>query len=95
MVGMAATRSGNGYWLVGSDGGVFAFGDATYFGSEGGEHLAKPIVGIASTETGNGYWEVGADEASSVSRSSIRRLQGGELLNAPIVAIASPAPSPV
>jgi hypothetical protein len=30
---MAATSSGKGYWLVGSDNGVFAFGDARYFGS--------------------------------------------------------------
>ena len=28
IVGMAATRSGNGYWLVASDGGIFSFGDA-------------------------------------------------------------------
>ena len=28
IVGMARTPSGNGYWLVGADGGVFSFGDA-------------------------------------------------------------------
>ena len=28
MVGMAPTPTGNGYWLVASDGGIFAFGDA-------------------------------------------------------------------
>ena len=28
IVGMAATPDGQGYWLVASDGGVFAFGDA-------------------------------------------------------------------
>ena len=28
IVGMAATPSGNGYWLVASDGGIFCFGDA-------------------------------------------------------------------
>jgi hypothetical protein len=32
IVGIAATPSGNGYWLVGSDGGVFSFGDARFFG---------------------------------------------------------------
>jgi hypothetical protein len=30
---MAATLDGNGYWLVGGDGGVFTFGDAKYYGS--------------------------------------------------------------
>ena len=29
IVGMAATPTGKGYWLVASDGGVFSFGDAT------------------------------------------------------------------
>ena len=28
IVGMAATRSGAGYWMVAADGGIFAFGDA-------------------------------------------------------------------
>ncbi|MEX2658886.1 MAG: hypothetical protein WD232_04245 [Acidimicrobiales bacterium] len=30
---MTRTPSGNGYWLLGSDGGVFTFGDARFFGS--------------------------------------------------------------
>ncbi len=44
---MAATPSGAGYWLVASDGGVFSFGDAQFFGSTGAIHLNQPIVGIA------------------------------------------------
>ncbi len=28
-VGITSTPTGNGYWLVAADGGVFAFGDAT------------------------------------------------------------------
>ena len=31
--GIAATPTGKGYWLVAADGGVFAFGDATYLGN--------------------------------------------------------------
>jgi hypothetical protein len=34
IVGIASTPSGNGYWLVASDGGIFSYGDAHYFGSE-------------------------------------------------------------
>jgi hypothetical protein len=37
IVGMAATPDGHGYWLVASDGGIFAFGDATFEGSTGGQ----------------------------------------------------------
>ena len=35
-VGMAATPDGGGYWLVASDGGVFSYGDAGFYGSAGG-----------------------------------------------------------
>jgi hypothetical protein len=33
IVGISATPDGQGYWLVGADGGVFAFGDAVFHGS--------------------------------------------------------------
>lgn len=33
IVGMAATPTGKGYWLVAADGGVFAFGDAQMIGN--------------------------------------------------------------
>jgi len=43
----ATTPTGNGYYLVASDGGIFAFGDATFRGSTGNLTLTKPIVGMA------------------------------------------------
>jgi len=43
---MASTPDGHGYWLVASDGGIFAFGDAPFLGSKGGSSLAGPIVGM-------------------------------------------------
>ena len=61
IVDIAATNSGNGYWLVGSDGGVFTYGDAPFFGSMGGKPLNKPVVAMAPTASGNGYWLVAAD----------------------------------
>ena len=30
---MASTPDGGGYWLVASDGGIFTFGDAAFYGS--------------------------------------------------------------
>ena len=56
-----ATFPGRGYWLVASDGGVFTFGDAGFFGSTGAIALNKPIVGMASTPDGAGYWLVASD----------------------------------
>ena len=61
VVGMAATPDGKGYWLVASDGGIFAFGDAAFHGSTGAIHLNQPIVGMASTPDGGGYWLVASD----------------------------------
>jgi hypothetical protein len=45
---MASTHDGRGYWLVASDGGIFSFGDAPFFGSTGGQPLNQPIVGMAT-----------------------------------------------
>ena len=61
IAGIAATPDGEGYWLVGTDGGVFSFGDAKFYGSTGAIHLNLPIVGIAATPDGEGYWLVGSD----------------------------------
>ena len=56
VVGMEATPAGGGYWLVASDGGIFAFGDAAFFGSTGDIRLNQPMVGMAgrSSVTGTG-----------------------------------------
>jgi uncharacterized protein YkwD len=58
---MTSTPSGNGYWLVARDGGIFAFGDATFHGSTGGLALNSPIAAMARSHSGNGYLLVAAD----------------------------------
>jgi hypothetical protein len=35
IVGMAATGDDGGYWLVVTDGGIFSYGDAQFYGSTG------------------------------------------------------------
>jgi hypothetical protein len=45
-----------GYWLVGSDGGIFSFGSANFYGSTGSLHLQRPVVGIVPTADHGGYW---------------------------------------
>ena len=50
-----------GYWLVGSDGGIFSFGAASFHGSMGGISLQRPVVGITPTASRNGYWLVASD----------------------------------
>jgi hypothetical protein len=50
-----------GYWLVGSDGGIFNFGSAQFYGSTGSLKLQRPVVGISPTTNKGGYWLVASD----------------------------------
>ncbi len=52
---------GHGYWLVGSDGGIFTFGSAAFYGSTGSLSLQRPVVGITPTRDRGGYWLVASD----------------------------------
>ena len=51
----------HGYWLVGSDGGIFTFGSAQFYGSTGNLKLQRPVVGISPTADLGGYWLVASD----------------------------------
>jgi hypothetical protein len=89
IAGIAATPDGEGYWLVGSDGGVFSYGDAKFYGSTGGIHLNKSIAGIAATPDGEGYWLVGTDGGIfSFGDAKFYGSTGNLHLNEPIVGMA-------
>lgn len=49
IIGISADEGSGGYYLTGADGGVFAFCDARFLGSEGGPRLNAPIVGMDET----------------------------------------------
>ncbi|HZM54819.1 MAG TPA: glycosyl hydrolase, partial [Acidimicrobiales bacterium] len=61
VVGVAETPDGRGHWLVASDGGVFSFGDAGFYGSAASLRLNQPIVGMAPARDGHGYWLIASD----------------------------------
>jgi hypothetical protein len=64
VVGVASMPDGGGYWMVASDGAVFSFGDASFYGSVPGaigHRPASPVVGMAATPDGRGYWLAGSD----------------------------------
>ena len=92
VVAITSTKDGQGYWLVASDGGIFSFGDATFYGSTGALSLNKPIVGMAPTPDGKGYWMVASDGGIfSFGDATFYGSTGAIALNKPIVGM-SPTP---
>ena len=82
--------SSSGYRLVASDGGIFSFGDAQFYGSTGNIKLNAPIVGMASTPDGKGYWLVASDGGIfSFGDAQFYGSTGAMTLNKPIVGMAS------
>ena len=86
----AAATSTPAYWLVASDGGIFSFGGAPFYGSTGGMVLNKPVVGMASTSDGGGYWLVASDGGVfSYGDATFYGSTGSIALNKPIVGMAT------
>jgi hypothetical protein len=82
-----------GYWLVASDGGIFSYGNAHYYGSTGGMHLNRPIVTMARTVSGAGYWLAASDGGMfSFGDAHFYGSTGAMHLNRPIVGMA-PTPT--
>jgi parallel beta-helix repeat protein len=81
---------GSGYWQVAADGGVFNYGNASFFGSAGGIKLNKPVVGISQTQDQGGYWLVASDGGVfSYGDASFHGSAGSLKLNQPVVGMAS------
>jgi hypothetical protein len=90
ITGMAATPDSKGYWLVGADGGVFAFGDAVFYGSLGAVKLNGPIVAITATPDGKGYWLVALDGGVfAFGDAGFYGSMGATTLTRPIVGMAA------
>jgi hypothetical protein len=88
IVGRADTPDHGGYWLVASDGGVFTFGDAGFYGSTGTIRLVRPITAMASTPDGRGYWLVASDGGVFTSGDAgFYGSTGGIRLPEPIVGV--------
>ena len=86
----AKAAAAKGYWMVASDGGVFSFGNAQFFGSTGDIKLNQPIVGMAPSPTGNGYWFVATDGGIfSFGDAKFFGSTGALKLNKPIVGMAA------
>jgi len=90
IAGITGTPDGRGYWEVASDGGVFSFGTAQFYGSAASIQLAAPVVGITSTPDGKGYWLVAADGGVfAFGDAGYFGSMGGKPLNSPVVGMSA------
>ncbi len=81
---------GQGYRFVASDGGIFDYGAAGFWGSTGSLHLNAPVVGMAVTPSTDGYWMVASDGGIfDYGDARFYGSMGGKPLNKPIVGMAS------
>ena len=91
IVSMTANATGTGYWLLGGDGGVFAF-NVPFRGSTGGMRLVAPVLALAARPQGDGYWFVASDGGVFAYGAPFLGSMGGQRLNQPVVGMA-PTPS--
>jgi len=90
---VANTRSApvSAYWVVASDGGVFSFGGAPFYGSTGNIVLNKPMVAMAPTSPvdSGGYREVASDGGIfAYGDAGFYGSTGNLILNKPVVGMA-------
>ena len=71
--------------MVGTDGGVFAFGDARFRGSMGNAQLNRPVVGLVPSPDNQGYWLVASDGGVFSFNARFRGSLGNLRLNETIV----------
>jgi hypothetical protein len=89
-VNPVAPADNEGYWLASADGGVYAQGNAGYFGSLGALNLEGPVVAIAATPDGKGYWMVALDGGVfAFGDAQFFGSMGAVALNQPIVGMAA------
>ena len=69
IVALESTPTGDGYWLVASDGGIFTFGDAQFHGSAAADRR-DPVVGMAADPNTGGYWII-TSEGQAIARGPV------------------------
>ena len=89
---MTVDPATGGYWLVATDGGIFAY-NAPFLGSTGSITLNKPVVGMASASNGSGYWLVATDGGIFAYGVPFWGSTGSIHLNKPVVGMAADAGS--
>ncbi len=88
--GPSSSGGVGGYWADASNGAVFSFGGATFYGSAGALKLNKPVVGMAATADSAGYWLVATDGGIfTYGDAHFWGSAGNIKLNKPVVGMAA------
>jgi len=86
VMAMAPAADGSGYWLVASDGGIFAF-DVPFYGSMGATKLNKPISGMVPGRAG--YMMVAQDGGIfSFGNVAFHGSLGAKPPSSPVISVA-------
>jgi ribosomal protein L24E len=83
------TPTGQGYYMVAGDGGVFSLGDARFYGSTGGLRLNQPVQGLVPDPDGAGYWLVASDGGVFAFDAAFRGSMGAVRLNKPVTGMVT------
>jgi hypothetical protein len=70
--------------MVGSDGGIFTFGDAVFRGSMGNVRLNAPVQSLVPDPDGTGYWLVASDGGIFAFEAEFYGSMGDRRLNKPV-----------
>ena len=85
VIASVATPTGHGYYMVGSDGGVFTLRRRALPRLDGRPCTStQPVVGIAPTPDSHGYWLVASDGGVFAFDAPFRGSMGAARLNRPV-----------
>src|SRR5260221_218572 len=84
----ATSSSLTGYWMLGSDGAVYTFGNLPFYGDLSNVTLNSAIIDIIGTASGDGYYLLGSDGGVfCFGNARFYGSIGGKHLNQPIEGI--------
>jgi hypothetical protein len=86
----SSVKTTGSYLTLTSDGGVYGYGGAPFFGAMAGKRLNAPAISLVPTPTGNGYWQLSADGGIfSFGGARFFGSTGAKRLNQPVVGMAA------
>ena len=78
-------KTGNGYWIVTADSGVYSFGSAQFHGGPANLRLNRPLINGEALSNGSGYWLMGEDGGIfAYGGAQFFGSMGGRPLNQPV-----------